>query len=525
MSDHDLNEPIPAIGYTRVSMAREEMISPEIQRRAIQDWARRTNHRIIDWVEDPDKTGRNFKRKIMRAIERIESGEARVIAVWKFSRFGRTRTGVPANLARVEKVGGQLLSATEEVDARTAIGRFQRGMIMEFNAFESDRAGEQWKETHQLRRDEGLPHKGGRRFGYIWHPRKVYAPDGTITIQQERYEPDPALQDVVRDLYERYVAGTGFGNLAALLNEAGIPNALGSLWSNRTVCLYMDSGFAAGYLRIHDPACKLPYRSNCPAHKLIRHPTKQHPAIISNELWEMYQARRGFTKTAAPHSRKAKYPLSALTRCGLCQAAALRVGGQRAYAAYACTTRHQKGATVCQGVRTPAADVEAGVLKWLARFADEIDADPGSEPAAESRLRGLSSTLEEKRAAAKSEVERLERAVAKHMRVYAMSEEEDPDGTLEREYLATLSDLRAEKAAAAARLTALDEVPGETQVASMKAAAAPVAAGLVAEWDSMPPDRTNALLRRLIDQIELRPGGIVDVVPVWEAYRDSLDAP
>jgi hypothetical protein len=35
--------PTPAIGYIRVSMAREEMISPELQRKSIQDWARAHN--------------------------------------------------------------------------------------------------------------------------------------------------------------------------------------------------------------------------------------------------------------------------------------------------------------------------------------------------------------------------------------------------------------------------------------------------------------------------------------------------
>ncbi|MCX5209701.1 recombinase family protein [Kitasatospora sp. NBC_00240] len=510
------DELTPAIGYIRVSLAREEMISPELQRKAISDWAKRTGHRIVDWVEDLDKSGRNFKRKIMSVIERVEAGEASVIAVWKYSRFGRSRTGVPANLARVEKVGGELLSATEEIDARTSIGRFQRGMIMEMNAFESDRAGEQWSETHRWRRDQGLPATGRKRFGYIWHPRKVYAPDGTITLQQERYEPDVALMDTVTDLYKRYCAGTGFATLAANLNEAGHRTVSGGLWSDRTICLYMDSGFAAGYLRSHDPDCKvIPYRSSCPAHRLHKHPTNAHPSIISDDLWQQYRDRRAFTKNAGPHARKARYPLTSLARCGLCGGAALRSSNGKGYASFVCTARVRKGPLACSGVTVGVSIVEAAVREWLEGLAAEVDAEARTLPVPRPAHAVLAPTVEQQRAKAEVEIERLERAVSKHMRVYAMSETEDQDGSLEREYLATLGDLRRDKAAATARLAALGEAPTELQSAKMRATVVPLIPSLLDDWDSMRPERINVLLRRIIARVEIRPGHAVEVAPVW----------
>jgi site-specific DNA recombinase len=512
------DELIPAIGYIRVSLAREEMISPDLQRESILRWAGRTGHAIIDWVDDLDKTGRNFKRKIMAVIERIEGGEAKVIAVWKYSRFGRTRTGVPANLARVEKAGGQLISATEELDARTAIGRFQRGMIMEYNAFESDRAGEQWIETHEWRRSQGLPATGGKRFGYIWHPRKIYAPDGSITLQREFYEPDPETLAIARDLYVKYVAGAGFNRLATALNRDGVVTIRGNLWSDRSLAFWMDSGFAAGYLRVHDPACKVPsYRSTCP-HILVKHPTKGHAPIISEELWRQYQARRNFTRTAPPHSRKAKYPLTGIGRCSLCGHVANRTqnrpGGS---VSFVCASRQTKGTKACAGFHMPVRVVESSVKDWLAVLAGEIEAEAhGILPSPKLGQGAL--PIEQRRAKAKAEVDRLERAVAKHMRAYAMSEMEDPTGMLEQEYLDTLGDLRREKAAAAAALEALwtDSAGAGAQAEQLRSAAVSVAVGLVQEWDSMRPDRINTLLRQVISRIDLGPQWDVDIVPVWE---------
>jgi site-specific DNA recombinase len=87
----------PWIGYIRVSTWKEEKISPELQETALRAWAARTRRRLLEPLTiDLDVTGRNFKRKIMRDIERVERREAKGIAVWKYSRFGRTRDGVHA---------------------------------------------------------------------------------------------------------------------------------------------------------------------------------------------------------------------------------------------------------------------------------------------------------------------------------------------------------------------------------------------------------------------------------------------
>ncbi|WP_051966495.1 recombinase family protein [Kitasatospora mediocidica] len=507
---------IPTIGYIRVSMAREEMISPELQRAAIAQWAARTGHQIIDWVQDLDATGRNFKRKIMRAIERVEASEAQAIAVWKYSRFGRTRTGIEINLARIEQAGGQLLSATEDLDATTATGWFQRDVIFSVATFESKRAGEQWSETHHWRREQGLPATGGRRFGYIWHPRRVYAPDGSVTLQDEHYEPDPESKGLVADLFQGYVAGDGFNVLAARLNAAGIRTSHNKIWNDRSLCIYMDSGFAAGYLRVHDDACKTePYLSRCPNHHLYRHPTKGHPPIISPELWQQYQERRNFTRTAAPKNRAAAYPLSGLARCGLCSGSTRRVV-VHGNSYFICDQRSRKGTTVCVGFRTCPVNVgDEALLRWLKKITGEVS-DEARTLSAGRVIPDPAASFERRRAAAQQEVQRIERAVAKHMRTYAMSELDDADGTLEREYLATLAGLRAEKSAAAERLFVLDTPSPEEKAAMSRSAAQPIAIGLLEEWDTLAPGRANALLRKIVGRLEVLPGRRVSVIPAWE---------
>ncbi|MFC5822514.1 recombinase family protein [Nonomuraea insulae] len=109
----------------------------------------------------------------MKVIADIEGGRAKAILVRKHSRFGRNRTGNQLNLARVEKPGGELVSATEEVDARTVVGKLTRGMLFELAAFESDRAGEQWGEAFQNPLARGLPPLGTPSLGTSGGDRSV----------------------------------------------------------------------------------------------------------------------------------------------------------------------------------------------------------------------------------------------------------------------------------------------------------------------------------------------------------------
>jgi site-specific DNA recombinase len=320
--DSTATAPVPVIGYIRVSMMHEEAISPDLQRTAIEDWARRRGRKVIDWAEDLDKTGRDFQRKIMKQIERIEAREAREIAVWKYSRFGRNRHGCAVNLARIEAAGGRLQSATEEVDAKTAVGKLTRGMLMEIAAFESDRAGEQWGEARAHRLAAGLHDVGRAKFGYtrlgrIPDPERPGRTRRDLEDRQgERYVPDPVTGPVLNGIYLAYTAGQTFNGIARQLNLAGTFNTYGRRWSWDTVRDVLDSGFGAGRLRVHDPACdECASPSRCRSKIYL---PGAHEPVITEPQWQAYVTRREQVAATPPRARAAVYRLTGLVRCGHC---------------------------------------------------------------------------------------------------------------------------------------------------------------------------------------------------------------
>ncbi|MGW7514820.1 recombinase family protein [Streptomyces sp. NPDC054796] len=505
----------PWLAYIRVSTWKEEKISPELQRDAITQWARRTGRRIVAWVEDLDVSGRHFKRKIMKCIERVEAGEAHGVAVWRYSRFGRDRTGNAINLARLQEAGGELESATEPVDASTAIGRFQRGMILEFSAFESDRAGEQWRETHDHRRYKlHLPAQGRKRFGYTWHRRYDQT---TGKLREESYEPDDAAP-AVADVYRGYVDGHGFGVLCGGLNRAGHRTTQGNLWSTETLSRYMDSGFAAGLLIVHNPECRCRKTDGTCRNRVFIQGAQEE--LIDFDLWGRYRQRRKEVQATAPRSRDGIYELTGLCKCGGCRLGtsmntARREGVNVPGWAIRCSLRTKSGAMACDGVHIPRFMVEEEVRAWLAREAARgIDTAPPADTSPERDLAAEQAKNTRARALAQAEIDKQRQALARLRAERAATPEDFGPGEYEE-----AADLIRRKRAEAQQL--LDDTP-EVEPLPDRADFVPLVVGTVEEWPTLSTRERNMILRKLIRRVALIRNGPgaenheVVIHPLWE---------
>lgn len=517
-------EPAGAIGYIRVSMKREDQISPETQQAAIEDAARRRGWRVTDWVTDLDKTGRNFQRRIMGAIERAEAGPAKTILVWKYSRFGRNRLGVAVNLARLEKAGGQLVSATEDVDAQTATGRFTRGMLFEVAAFESDRIGETWREAYDYRVAEGLPPLGRPRFGYarLGRVRDEEDPHRTRRDKDdpgpERYVPDPSAGPVLAGMYRAYAAGDGGPVIARRLNEQAVLNTYGRLWSARTVLDVLDSGFGAGLLRVHSPQCRCGAPARCPERARVR---GRHEPVISEPEWEAYLRRREEAAVTPPRARKPAYPVSGLVFCWHCGAPMVVSGARKEKLRFKCS-RHRNFPGTCGGrPSVPLEDLLGAVRAFLAGLAADEDAE-----AASVRARETAGT------AAKADADRIGRDLAAADRQLARlalraAEDDALPASAWQDAARELGERRAVLAGqlAAARREALPAGPDPL----------PLLGSILQAWETLPAPVLNRMLRAVIGRVEVRKTAPserddkghfmpqqteIEVIPLWAA-RDG----
>lgn len=184
------------------------------------------------------------------------------MVVWRWSRVSRNRLDWAMAVERVESAGGTLESATEGFDVSTAVGRFARGMMAEFAAFESDRMGDVWREVRERRARLGLPVMGHEQFGYVKTSRG--------------YVPDPRTGKVLASMYRLFNDGGSLRSVTAWLNKRRIPTARQrGPWVWQVVGDILDRGFGAGYI-IADG----------------QHLPGAHQPVITEAEWQVYQARR-----------------------------------------------------------------------------------------------------------------------------------------------------------------------------------------------------------------------------------------
>lgn len=463
------------------------MLSPDLQRVAIEDYAATTGRVVTHWLEGLDESGSQSRSRwwarLDEACSMVEARTVDVVLVWKFSRTARNRLKWAVALDRVEACGGALESATERLDTTTSTGRFARGMLAELNAFEAERIGEQWKETHAHRLARGLPHTGHPRFGYAYTPGQGYAPD-------------PETAPLVRDLYSRYLAGDGLRALSTWLTTLGVRSPkTGKVYTWRGVGYYLDSGFAAGLLAVHDPECRCQRPANC-ARK--EHRPGDHAPIITTSTWEQYRATRRRRAFTTPRHHAPTTPLAGLVICVACEHRMRCKWGSK-QPAYLYVCEHP----ACPGrVSVTRSRCETAVLDWLRDVADDVDARAD-----------LAASQVASRAAARTERAHYARqAAALDKAMTGLTLDRARRIVPEAAFIAAMDELIAEQATVR---EALDRLGDLATPRPSRAAAVRVIDG----WDNLPVADRRRMLEPLLRVLVSRPPGgrpEVRVVPAWE---------
>jgi DNA invertase Pin-like site-specific DNA recombinase len=459
--------------YLRQSTYKEESISLELQEQACRSYAVSQGYDVVAVEADPGISGRTWNRPgVQRVMDLVEGKQADVILLWKWSRLSRSRLDWAVAADRVETAGGRIESATEAIDVSTATGRLARGMLTEFAAFESERIGDTWRETHARRIRNGLPHHGLPRFGY------TYTKAGGYVL-------DPTSGPVLREFYLRFTAGSTFKELAAYAVSEGFEPEAG--WGLGTLRRILDRGFGAGYVWSKG-----------------EHVPGAHEAVITEAEWLQYRARRD-SRSPRTRAEASDYAYSGLLRChcgGSMGGSTIQKANGVRYMRYTCTVAQQKGNHKATTVSAPY--VEKAVLAWLGQIAAEIDAKAAVlEPPKSSNMERKAGQL---RADLSKNQTRIDTLTVKYL-----------DGEVSTEVYERLkAKLAEEKAAAEARLRLVE--------ANSTVKPAQVVPQLLKSWPTLPSKGKREILSRLVSKIQLHdwengPAGgkrAITLHAVWE---------
>ncbi len=502
--------------YIRVSTAREEMISPELQLRDANGFlARMTAQTGTEWravviEEDLDASGRSFAREgIQRLMKLMREGAITTIVTYRYDRFGRNLQQALTHLDEVAALGGQVVSITEPIDVTTAIGQYMRSQSLSLAQLQSQQIGEGWKRVHQYRVDRGLPTNGRERYGYLSHRSTYTRGDGALRVClqgcaagqcQTGFVPDPETAPVVQRIYEMYIGGKGFQAIAKILNEEGLPNpgkvaaersgnptriarAATSTWLAATVIDVADSGFAAG---------------------LITHNGRWHPGahepLITQEQWQAYQVRRDSQRLVSTKARSPRWSLAGLAVCGQCGGKMYCTSSPRGeqYALY-CSAQRTSG--MCTGTYRTREPVEAAVAVWLQRYATQLEEAtkvaleqaPKRQPRdpQEAERRRLTKLID-------SEQAKLDRLLDAYT-----------DGALDLAvYKRRCADIQADVERAQSRLAELDSAPAHEP-------AAPVVRNFAETWSMLSVEARRDVAAALLTGVRVRQDKTVVLLPRW----------
>lgn len=474
------DKPRRGVIYLRQSTEKEETISDAIQLAACLDYMARNG--IVPSGEPiwEQHTGRVWHKRtgVQQAMQRVESGNAELIVVWKFNRLSRLRKHWILAEVAIERLGGTIESATEPADLTTSHGRFSRNLMIDLAELQSDLIGDSWRETHQVRRERGLPASGGRRYGY----KHVRVPGET-----ERYEIDPAEAEVLKWMYRSYLNGDGFNKIARTASRQGVPGINGGTWCESTVSALLDSGFGAGVLaRYGQHRDGKKYRPSFPDRTWE---PGAHTAIIETADWDRYKRDRLARRNEASNYNNPSHELAGLVKCGLC-GSGMHFNGTDTLPMLVCGA--WKKGLGAKFVGTREHRVRRAVHDWLNEIAADIE---GAADRATNVQAGLLRARTDVELAARDVVAldaQLDRATMQNIAGVI------PDAS----YARVRDELLAERQLAVERLAIAEraaEVPAFSPVQ--------LAGGLLQEWDTLPVDRRRDLLKRLIKHVVVLPNG------------------
>ena len=297
--------------YIRVSTDDQAELSPETQLEEIRKYAQREGIVLLqDQVYmDAGISGKKAERRpeFMRMIAAAKEKDCpfSVILVWKYSRFARNQEeSIFYKSILRSKCGVDVVSITEPLIAGP-FGSLIERIIEWMDEFYSIRLSQEVKRSMAVNAQRGKL-QCTASFGYR-------IKDGALV-------PDPEEADLVRRIFDSFLAGKGLYPIARELNDLGVRTHRGNEFENRTVEYILRNPVYTGKLRWNPTGRTRRDFSN----ENIIIADSGHEPLVTQETWDAAQRRLDEVKAQwgykARPTTDLKSWLSGLVRCSACGA-------------------------------------------------------------------------------------------------------------------------------------------------------------------------------------------------------------
>ncbi len=301
-----------AAAYIRVSTDDQVEYSPESQRKAILDYAKRNGYYVPEEYIFADEgiSGRSTKRPAFQQMIGTAKQKPKpfdAILVWKFSRFARNREDSIVYKSMLRKQCGiDVVSISEQLgEDKTSI--LIEALLEAMDEYYSiNLAEEVVRGMSEKARRGGI--MGGLAFGYKSEGGKLV--------------PDPQTAPIVQRIFADYDNGINFRRIVHWLNSNGITTKNGNRWDNRGVEYVLRNVTYTGRTHWTPGGTSGAHADKIEGSTIISDVT--HTPIVDEEMFRRVQER--ITEQKQKYGYKAHpnhgrlFALKGLVRCSACGA-------------------------------------------------------------------------------------------------------------------------------------------------------------------------------------------------------------
>lgn len=283
--------------YARYSSHSQRDVSIEQQIQDCLDYAARNNIYILACYADRHMTGRTDRRpEFHRMLRDAETGGWNFVLTWKNDRFARNRYDAAIYKAKLKKYGVRCLYSQEYIPAGPE-GILLEAMLEGDAEFRSAQMAVDIKRGLKYNAEHSMV-TGAIPYGY--QRGKDY-----------RLELHPDRAPVVKEIFDRFLAGWKFVDIAADLNARGITTASGGQWQKCSFHRILKNERYTGVYIYGD----------------VRN-EGGIPAIVDRDTWLVTQRRLQTKKNPIGRSRSyGDYLLTGKLFCGLCGSPMVGISG------------------------------------------------------------------------------------------------------------------------------------------------------------------------------------------------------
>lgn len=381
--------------YARQSIEKKDSVSIEAQIEKCKYYCGDIDYKIY---KDAGYSGKNINRpQFTKLLEDIKSGLINKVIAYRLDRISRSIADFSQLLLMFEKYNVKFISATENFDTDTPMGRAMINIVMTFAQLERETIVERVTDNYYFRANNGYWAGGYAPYGYkIKH---IIGQDGK---KHSVLEVDPEKSKIVREIFDMYInKNISMRKISQDLNLRKAPTLKeNSNWGIASVNAILSRPiYTEATPKIYDYFSKLgthitndieQFDGNLTANlygktkknvkvKALREYDDMYLSLInctpliSNENWFTAQCIKGKRKTLPPRSGTSKRSfLCGLVKCGKCGSNYVTQSCKNRYdikyTYLICTAKRNMGSNICNNKMIEVTKLQNFVLNDMKEY-------------------------------------------------------------------------------------------------------------------------------------------------------------